>query len=166
MLRLLMFFSFFVFGASSSMATTQDLKTDIQISESSHIDKNDAHKHKKFSRKQFEKQLGRKLKFKERLGFMLMKGRINKELEKNSNKEGEKLPTDGLAITSFIFGIVGVFFAGLIFGLLAIIFGVLSLEKIKRSNGRVKGKGLAIAGTIIGLISLIGAIFLITGTIT
>ena len=55
--------------------------------------------------------------------------------------------TSGLAIASLVCSIVGV-------SLIAIILGHIALGKIRRSNGAVDGKGLALAGTIVGYVGL------------
>jgi len=53
--------------------------------------------------------------------------------------------TSGLAIASLVCSLTGV-------SLLAVIFGHIALGKIRRSNGAVDGKGLALAGTIVGYV--------------
>ncbi len=53
--------------------------------------------------------------------------------------------TSGLAITSLVLGILS-FFTFLLTALPAIILGIVALVKIDKSAGRLKGKGLAIAG--------------------
>ena len=40
--------------------------------------------------------------------------------------------------------------------MLAVIFGHLALGQIGRSGGRQRGKGLAIAGLVVGYLSLLG----------
>jgi len=75
-----------------------------------------------------------------------------------------------LAFISLILGIVSIFliaspglrsFTDLIFSILTIIFGIIALVEIKKINK--KGKGLAITGLILGIISLIfNAIMLLT----
>lgn len=59
------------------------------------------------------------------------------------------------AILSFIFGIVGLFIAAIIMGPLAIIFGIVGLSRIDNNPSIYKGKGFAIAGLILGIVSLI-----------
>ncbi len=60
--------------------------------------------------------------------------------------------TSPLAIASLICACL--FFCG-ITTILAIIFGHISLSQIKRSGGRLKGQGLAIAGLVIGYCSFL-----------
>jgi len=61
--------------------------------------------------------------------------------------------TSGLAITSLVLGILSfcTFFLTMI---PAIIFGIISLVKIEKSGGQLKGKGLAIAGIAVPSASL------------
>lgn len=61
--------------------------------------------------------------------------------------------TSGLAVTSLVTGILGLLICGL--GLVSVIFGHVALSKIKRSGGALKGGGLAIAGLVLGYLSLI-----------
>ena len=66
--------------------------------------------------------------------------------------------TSKSAITSLILGIVSIpfiylFGLGIILGILAIIFGIISLKKIRK--GKLAGKGMAIAGIITGFIPII-----------
>jgi len=66
-------------------------------------------------------------------------------------------PTNGFAIASLVLGIVSFFCVGFLFPvpLLAVIFGHLALERITRSGGYEQGRGLAIAGAILGWIFLV-----------
>ena len=63
--------------------------------------------------------------------------------------------TQGLAVAGFISSVVGLFIASIPLGLLAIIFGGISLKKIRGSQGRLRGRGLAIAGIVIGIIDVV-----------
>ena len=53
--------------------------------------------------------------------------------------------TSGLAITSLVLGILS-FFTFLLTAIPAIILGIISIFKVEKSAGQLKGKGLAIAG--------------------
>ncbi|MGC2186727.1 MAG: DUF4190 domain-containing protein [Terriglobales bacterium] len=55
--------------------------------------------------------------------------------------------TSGLAIASLVFGLLFFFFP---LSIVAIVFGHISLSQIKKSAGRLGGKGLAIAGLVLG----------------
>jgi hypothetical protein len=63
-------------------------------------------------------------------------------------------PTNGLAVTSMILGILSilgiwVFFLGMIPALLGIILGHVALQQIKKSNNTQGGNGMAIAGLVL-----------------
>ena len=59
--------------------------------------------------------------------------------------------TSGLAIASLVLGILVLCGIG---SLLATIFGAVSLGQIARSNGTLTGKGMAVAGLVLGIIGL------------
>ena len=70
--------------------------------------------------------------------------------------------TNGLAIASMVLGIVWIYWIG---SILAVIFGHISLTQIKNSNGTQSGRGMAIAGLVLGYIGigfllLFGIVFL------
>jgi hypothetical protein len=68
-----------------------------------------------------------------------------------------------MAIASLVCSLVGI-------GLVGVILGHLALGEIKRSNGYTQGRGLAIAGLIIGYLQIaagvIIALFIIIGIVT
>lgn len=57
--------------------------------------------------------------------------------------------TSGKAIASCVLGVLS-FFCSIVAGLPAIILGSLGLSEINRSQGRIRGQGLAIAGIVMG----------------
>jgi uncharacterized membrane protein len=59
--------------------------------------------------------------------------------------------TNGMAVASLVLGIL---FCGLITAILAVIFGNLALGQIDASQGTQKGRGLAIAGIVLGWIGI------------
>lgn len=61
---------------------------------------------------------------------------------------GPPAKTSGLAIASLVLGILGLFTCGGT-ALVGLILGIVSLAKVKKSNGAMGGQGLALAGTII-----------------
>ena len=63
--------------------------------------------------------------------------------------------TNGLAMASLVCSLLWVF--GLR-AVLAIVFGFIARSQIKRSGGGQRGKGLALAGIIIGFVSVIAAV--------
>ena len=60
----------------------------------------------------------------------------------------------GKAIASFVLSLVGILIAGLIMGILGIVFGALALNEIK-SRPYLQGKGLATAGLVISIIDCV-----------
>ncbi len=58
---------------------------------------------------------------------------------------------NGFAIASMVLGIVWIYWIG---SILAVIFGHLALKKIKESNGTQSGRGMAIAGLVLGYIAV------------
>lgn len=90
-----------------------------------------------------------------------------KELKKSyySTESPDPKP-DKLAKTSMILGIIGLFIFGIILGLLALIFGAVSLGRISKNPDLYSGKGQAIAGLILGIIGLVGMIVLLVVLLT
>ena len=58
---------------------------------------------------------------------------------------------NGLAIASMVLGILWIYWIG---SILAIIFGLVAMGQIKRSTGRQSGRGMAIAGLVLGLVGV------------
>jgi hypothetical protein len=65
-------------------------------------------------------------------------------------------PTNGLAIAALVLGILWVGWLG---SVLAIIFGHVAVSQINGSGGSQGGKGMAIAGLVLGYVGI--AVFLI-----
>jgi Domain of unknown function (DUF4190)/Uncharacterised protein family UPF0547 len=65
--------------------------------------------------------------------------------------------TNGMSIASLVLGIVGlllfVFF--MIVPILAVVFGIVGINQIGNSDGGQTGKGLAIAGIVLGAIEIV-----------
>jgi len=111
-------------------------------------------------RAQLESQLGRKLKFKERIGLSLLKTSINKEQKHHPVTDSPGAgKTNGLAIAGFVIGLVSLFIAGIPLGIVAIIFSSIALGQIKKKGE--KGSGFAIAGLILGIVGLVGAMIVL-----
>lgn len=78
------------------------------------------------------------------------------------------MKNDGLAISSMVLGIIGILFIfvpglnfiGILCGILAIVFGIISKNRIAVSGETLSGTGMAQAGFILGTITI--AIFIIT----
>jgi hypothetical protein len=63
--------------------------------------------------------------------------------------------TNGLAIASLVLSLLWVVGVG---SILAIVFGVVARRQIKRSEGQQTGAGLALAGVVIGIAGIVGAV--------
>jgi type IV pilus assembly protein PilA len=66
--------------------------------------------------------------------------------------------TSGKAIVSLV---CGLFLFAFPMSILAIIFGHISLSEIRKSAGRLKGEGMAIAGLVLGYLGLAGIPFIL-----
>ncbi|MFL5767099.1 MAG: DUF4190 domain-containing protein [Actinomycetota bacterium] len=71
--------------------------------------------------------------------------------------------TNGMAVASLV---LGVLWLGWIGSVLALIFGYVAKGEIDRSNGRQTGRGLAIAGIVLGWIGVAGGIIAIVVAIS
>ena len=65
--------------------------------------------------------------------------------------------TSGLAIASFVCGLVGPLTCG-IASILALVFGLFAGAKIRQSRGCLAGRGFAIAGVVLGILGLLVSI--------
>jgi hypothetical protein len=66
-------------------------------------------------------------------------------------RTGSVAKTNGFAVASLVLGIVWVYWIG---SVLAVIFGFIALNQIKKLNGVQSGKGMAIAGLVLGFIGI------------
>ena len=64
--------------------------------------------------------------------------------------------SSGLAIASLVLGIVGLCTG--IAGIAAVICGHMALNQIKQSNNMIQGRGLAIAGLVLGYLEIAGMV--------
>lgn len=60
-------------------------------------------------------------------------------------------PTNGLAIASMVLGILWVYWVG---SILALVFGYIAKGQINESGGQQGGKGMAIAGIVLGWVGV------------
>ncbi|RNI19876.1 DUF4190 domain-containing protein [Flexivirga caeni] len=68
-------------------------------------------------------------------------------------------PTNGMAIASFVTSLAGIFVFCGVSGIVGIILGIIALNRSKERQGA--GRGMAIAGIVIGAVQLVLAIGLI-----
>jgi hypothetical protein len=66
--------------------------------------------------------------------------------------------TSGFAIAALVLGILWIWGLG---SVLALIFGFIGKNQIDTSRGQLGGRGMAIAGIVLGILGIIGAIVLI-----
>jgi len=77
-------------------------------------------------------------------------------------QERQSRKTSALAITSLVLGICSyVLCLSVLSGIPAIVCGHVALGKIRRAKARLKGKGLAIAGLVLGYVSIGFAVFMV-----
>jgi prepilin-type processing-associated H-X9-DG protein len=72
-----------------------------------------------------------------------------------------KKETPGIAIASLVCGILSWVCVGLLAAIPAVITGHMALGRIKRSAGALGGRGMAIAGLILGYISIVATVVLL-----
>ena len=63
--------------------------------------------------------------------------------------------TSGMAIASFVLGFLGIYIRIMIPSILGLVFGLVALHEIKKSEGFLRGRGFALAGTILSTIGII-----------
>lgn len=59
---------------------------------------------------------------------------------------------NGFAIAGFVCSLVGLVFIPILFGIFGIVFSAVALGQIKKNKDTMKGRGLAIAGLVIGIL--------------
>jgi len=69
--------------------------------------------------------------------------------------------TNGFSVAALVLGIAGIWPLFGVGSVLGLIFGLVGLSQIKRSQGTQSGKGMAIAGIILGSIGLLLVIIFI-----
>jgi predicted acyltransferase len=65
---------------------------------------------------------------------------------------GASTTTSGLAIASLVTGLL--FWCLVVPGIVAVVLGYLALEEIADSGGRKRGRGMAIAGIVLGWVGI------------
>lgn len=81
----------------------------------------------------------------------------------SSEQDGSEKPAMGFAIASLVLGLLSFWAIPFIGSLLAIIFGAVALKRIRRDPS-LEGRGMAIAGIVLGIIGIFFAlIFAIIG---
>lgn len=83
---------------------------------------------------------------------------MENKIENQNNNQGTK--KKGLAIASLVFGIIGGYPSLSTASIVAIVCGIMALNKIKKDPNSYNGRGLAIAGLILGGLGLIMGVVL------
>lgn len=68
---------------------------------------------------------------------------------------------DSLALAGFVVSLVGLFLFGVLLGPVAFVLAAVGYRKVTHSGGMLAGRGLAIAGMIIGVIDTAAGIYLL-----
>gem|GEM_PF-6595292 len=69
---------------------------------------------------------------------------------------GESLPDAPGATTAMVLGIIGLFVAGMILGIIALVMGLKAKKAISENPGMYGGSGKATAGIVLGIIGIVG----------
>jgi len=81
-----------------------------------------------------------------------------------SEAEGERSHLDGPAVVAFVMGVLSVatsvIVVGIVLGPIAAVLGYLSYRRIDSSGGRLRGRGLALAGLVLGVAGLAASLLL------
>lgn len=93
--------------------------------------------------------------------ILLTDATINNESVPITDKENETnddVKTSGFAIAALVCGILALFttlIGSIILATLAVVFGLIAINKISKNPTKFKGKGMAWAGYIIGLVAVL-----------
>ena len=81
----------------------------------------------------------------------------------NSVPPPQRPTTDGLAVASMVLGILWLYWIG---SILAVIFAGVAIKRINASNGWRTGKGMAVAGLVLGIVALAVVLISIIATVS
>jgi hypothetical protein len=93
--------------------------------------------------------------------ILITDAKINNESAPITDKENETnddVKTSGFAIAALVCGILALFttlIGSIILATLAVVFGLIAINKISKNPTKFKGKGMAWAGYIIGLVAVL-----------
>lgn len=146
-------FCFAFLAFESNAVTAYTTNRTYEITSLVEIEGNDLTNLKK---EDFERKVGRKLTFKEKIALKILKKRLKKKSKRKGNRVLNEPKTDGLAIASFVCSLATVIpIIGIVGPFLGIIFGIIALVRINESPQYIKGKAFAIAGIVIGAVMLL-----------
>ena len=67
-----------------------------------------------------------------------------------------KTGTDGMAVATFVLGLLSIFIFGLILGVVALFLSKKATDNIRASGGQLGGMGLVTAGRVLAVLGIIG----------
>lgn len=106
-----------------------------------------------------EQQLGRKLKFKERIALSIVRGKAKRQARREKKAAAGTNPVDGYAVASLVCGILGLL--TIFTAIPALVLGIISLGRFKRDPQYRSGKGMAIAGVVLGGLVLFAVLLIV-----
>lgn len=77
---------------------------------------------------------------------------INK---KEDAEEPVKKKVDFYSLLGFITGVLGIALFGFLLGVIAVLYGILGIRRINRQPEKLRGKGLAIAAIVLGVVDIL-----------
>ena len=106
------------------------------------------------------KESGKTFTLKERMVLRALKNKLKKADPNNLEAAYEEAEMNIFAILGVSAGVVAVPisimpFLGLLFGPIAMILSLIGLQKIKKSEGKERGRGLSITGLLLGIVALV-----------
>ena len=114
-----------------------------------------------FGNSEIESLLGRKLLLKEKIALTYVKRKLEKNNELSLEDAVSQSQMDGFAIAGFLAGIAGLIVFGIPLGIVALVLSSIALKRISKSRkttNKRNGRGLAIAGSVLGIIDILGAL--------
>ena len=106
------------------------------------------------------KESGKTFTLKERIVLRALKNQLKKADPNNLEAAYEEAEMNIFAILGVSIGLVAapislVPFLGLFFGPIAVILSAIGLRQVKKSEGKERGRGLSIAGLLLGIVAVI-----------
>jgi hypothetical protein len=81
-------------------------------------------------------------------------GLLNGADQSDNISSSDEKQVEGLGVAGFAVGIAGIFVLGWLFGFIGVIFGIISLVRMKKNPDMYKGKWYAIGSLILGIVDI------------